>query len=109
MELSSQQRGEAERVAARFAALLREERDPAAIWNIDVSSLLEDYMKLVASAGTQSTDSRKNVNFAEAALLIQGSASIYGRKADFLHTLVLQALSLFSSGDVGLESGGAHE
>jgi len=109
MVLSSQQLGEAEKVAARFAALLREERDPAAIWNIDVSSLLEDYITLVASTGTQSSGSRTNFNFAEAALLIQGSASIYGRKADFLHSLVLQALSLFSSGDVGQEGGGAHK
>ena len=33
-----------------------------------------------------------NLNFAEAALLIQGSACIYGKKVEYLHALVFQAL-----------------
>jgi Condensin II complex subunit CAP-H2 or CNDH2, N-terminal len=35
---------------------------------------------------------RTNLNFAEAALVIQGSAAIYSKKVEYLHQLVYQAL-----------------
>jgi len=37
------------------------------------------------------------MNFAEAALLIQGSACIYSKKVDYLHSLVFQVLGLLGS------------
>ncbi len=40
---------------------------------------------------------RHSLNFAEAALLIQNSASVYSRKVEYLYNLVHQTLELISS------------
>ena len=40
------------------------------------------------------TGQDKELNFAEAALLIQGSTAVYSRKVEYLHSLVIQALEL---------------
>lgn len=37
------------------------------------------------------------MNFAEAALLIQGSACVYSRKVEYLYALVYQTLDLIAS------------
>ena len=37
------------------------------------------------------------MNFAEAALLIQGSACIYSKKVDYLDSLVFEVLSILGS------------
>ena len=37
---------------------------------------------------------RTTLNFAEAALLIQGSAAVYSRKVEFLYSLIYQTLDL---------------
>ena len=42
-------------------------------------------------------DGETEVNFAEAAMLIQGSTCVYSRKVEFLYSLVLQTLDLISS------------
>ena len=42
-------------------------------------------------------DSRETFNFAEAALLIQGSACIYSKKVEFLYGLVYQVLDMLAS------------
>ena len=42
-------------------------------------------------------DSRETFNFAEAALLIQGSACVYGKKVEFLYNLVYHVLDMLAS------------
>jgi len=37
------------------------------------------------------------MNFAEAALLIQGSVCIYSKKVDYLYSLVFEVLSILGS------------
>lgn len=74
----------------RYHHLLQPIRDLSKVWNIEIAEELEKYIAEVASLEF-STGAGK-VNFAEAALLIQGSTAIYSRKVEQLYALVYQAL-----------------
>jgi len=80
----------------RFAELLQPLRDLAANFDIDIAESLENYLEELEGISF-SLDGKKGLNFAEAALLIQGSTTIYSRKVEHLHKLVLQALELVTS------------
>ncbi|KAG7394281.1 Condensin-2 complex subunit H2 [Phytophthora boehmeriae] len=93
----------------RLQHLLQPIRDLSKNWNIDLASELEEYMDKLdslsisfdpedAEAGASfSKDSENGVmNFAEAALLIQGTSVIYSRKVEYLHALVYQTLAHLS-------------
>lgn len=56
-------------------ALLQPLRDLATNWNIDVAKELEDYMEELETLKISFDGGRTTLNFAEAALLIQGSAT----------------------------------
>ena len=105
---------------SRFAHLLQPIRDLALNWDIDVASALEDYLEdldqlsialgpalksAVLPGGEDDGEEESgtnSINFAEAALLIQGSALIYSKKVEFLHQLVMKALELLSATRGGL-------
>ena len=76
----------------RFAHLLEPNRDIAQNWSIDIALELEDYLTELESI-TISFDDGKQVDFTEAALLIQGSACVYSKKVEHLYTLVLNTLN----------------
>ena len=76
----------------RFAHLLEPIRDLAQNWSIDVAAELEEYLSEL-EAITISFEDGQQLNFAEAALLIQGSASIYSKKVESLYTLVYEVLN----------------
>lgn len=76
----------------RFGHLLEPIRDLAQNWSIDIANELEEYLSELESITIQFEDSR-TLNFAEAALLIQGSACIYSKKVEHLYTLVYQTLN----------------
>lgn len=93
--LGSDSRAPAQRMeveqAERWTALLRPIRDAALAFEVDVSAELEEYIEhCVRSIGP--IDETNLVNFAEAGLLLQGSALILGRKVEHLHALVYKAL-----------------
>ena len=87
---------------SRFKHLLKPIRDIAENWNIDVARELEDYLHEVCLFASsveprleiihhnlqienlefKFEDSAETFNFAEAALVIQGSACIYSKKAN---------------------------
>ena len=75
----------------RFAHLLEPIRDLAQNWSIDVAAELEDYISELESI-TISFEDGKALDFAEAALLIQGSACVYSKKVEHLYTLVYNTL-----------------
>ena len=79
-------------VETRFAHLLEPIRDLAQNWNVNIANELEEYLCEVESITIQFEDSLM-LNFAEAALLIQGSACIYSKKVEHLYTLVYQTLN----------------
>ncbi|XWS08568.1 hypothetical protein CRYUN_Cryun40dG0013600 [Craigia yunnanensis] len=75
------------------------ERDLEANWEVDLAKKLEDYLLKICSGeitGSEGDDGYSTVNFAEAALLLQGSVQVYGRKVEYLYNLVLHALEFLS-------------
>ncbi|XP_033645656.1 condensin-2 complex subunit H2-like [Asterias rubens] len=82
---------------ARFLHLLQPIRDLTKNWEVDIASQLEDYLTEIEEIRITFDGGSTSMNFAEAALLIQGSACIYSKKVEYLYALVYQTLDLLSS------------
>nr|XP_057921773.1 condensin-2 complex subunit H2 [Doryrhamphus excisus] len=80
---------------SRFTHLLKPIRKLTENWDIDLTSELNDYLEELDEMCI-TFDGKTRLNFAEAALLIQGSASIYSKKVELLHSLVYQTLESIS-------------
>ena len=79
----------------RFTSLLQPIKDLTANWDINISYLLEEYLEELEDIKISLNNQNENLlNFAEAALLIQGSSLIYSRKVEYLYQLVFQVLDL---------------
>ncbi|CAK9312377.1 unnamed protein product [Citrullus colocynthis] len=77
--------------------MLQPERDLRLNWEVDLAENLERYLLQICSGEFQSgEDENHTVNFAEAALLLQGSIQVYSRKVEYLYSLVLRALEFLS-------------
>ncbi|XP_045895453.1 condensin-2 complex subunit H2-like [Micropterus dolomieu] len=76
----------------RYAHLLQPIRELTKNWEIDVASELNDYLEELDDMCITFDGGKTRLNFAEAALLIQGSACIYSKKVELLHNLVYQTL-----------------
>ncbi|XP_057179987.1 condensin-2 complex subunit H2 isoform X1 [Triplophysa rosa] len=81
----------------RYAHLLQPLRDLTKNWDIDLASQLGEYLDELDQMTISFDGGKTMMNFAEAALLIQGSTCIYGRKVELLHTLVFQTLDYISN------------
>ncbi|KAJ8006829.1 hypothetical protein DPEC_G00111290 [Dallia pectoralis] len=81
-----------ETAETRFAHLLRPIRELTKNWDIDVASELADYLEELDEMCISFDGGKTTLNFAEAALLIQGSACIYSKKVEHLYNLVYQTL-----------------
>eukprot|EP00951_Prasinocladus_malaysianus_P041993 scaffold502527_cov56-Prasinocladus_malaysianus.AAC.1 len=68
----------------KFAHLLQPIRSLSDNWDIDIANELEDYLEDLEEL-TFSFEDGPSLNFAEAALVIQGSACVYSRKVEYLH------------------------
>ncbi|XP_042212254.1 condensin-2 complex subunit H2-like isoform X2 [Homarus americanus] len=94
---------------ARFSVFLNPIRDLTKNWEVDIAKYLEEYLEELAEVQITFDGGETLMNFAEAAMLIQGSATVYSKKVEFLWQMVLQMLDLLSSrrnlesgvGDVG--------
>ncbi|XP_056311029.1 condensin-2 complex subunit H2 [Danio aesculapii] len=84
-------------VETRYAHLLQPLRDLTKNWDIDLASQLGEYLEELDQMTISFDGGKTMMNFAEAALLIQGSTCIYGRKVELLHTLVFQTLDYISN------------
>ena len=91
----------------RFAHLLQPIRDLAQNWHIDIATELEDYLHELdsltvhidpssssLSSSSSPSSSPLPLNFAEAALLIQGSACVYSKKVEYLYSLLYATLDV---------------
>lgn len=79
--------------------ILQPNRDLESNWAVDLAKNLEEYLLKICSGEITAADddtSPHSVNFAEAALLIQGSIQVYSRKVEYLYSLVLHALEFIS-------------
>ncbi|KAJ7373723.1 Condensin-2 complex subunit H2, partial [Desmophyllum pertusum] len=84
-------------VACRYTHLLQPIRDLTKNWDIDVAAQLEEYLAEIERIKITFDGGRTTMNFAEAALVIQGSACVYSKKVEYLYTLVYQTLDLIAS------------
>jgi len=85
--------------AEKFSALLRPIKDAALAFDVDVNEALEEYVEECVRYVV--ADSDDVINFAEAGLLLQGSALVFGRKVDGLHALVYKVLENLKTGKAG--------
>ncbi|XP_061149150.1 condensin-2 complex subunit H2 isoform X3 [Syngnathus typhle] len=76
----------------RFAHLLQPIRELIKNWDMDLAAELNDYLEELDDMCITLDEGETQLNFAEAALLIQGSACIYSKKVEMLHNLVFQTL-----------------
>lgn len=84
-------------LASKYSHLLQPIRDLTKNWDIDVAAQLEEYLAEIERIKISFDGGKTSMNFAEAALLIQGSACIYSKKVEYLYTLVYQTLDLIAS------------
>ncbi|EER97300.1 condensin-2 complex subunit H2 [Sorghum bicolor] len=87
--------GEVGSTGGRFP-ILQANRDPESNWELDVAKSLEEYLLKICSGEVSGEDGAHSVNFAEAALLLQGSVQVYSRKVEYLYSLVLHVLEFLS-------------
>lgn len=81
----------------RYKALIQPIKDIAANWDIDIADSLTEYLEELDNLRISIDGGKSNLNFAEAALLIQGSTAVYSKKVEYLHQLVLQSLEFITS------------
>lgn len=81
---------------SKYKAFIQPIQDLAQNWDINIAESLTDYLAELEDLRVSFGESDKSVNFAQAALLIQGSTAVYGRKVEYLHRLVLQTLEHFT-------------
>ncbi|XP_047245859.1 condensin-2 complex subunit H2 isoform X2 [Girardinichthys multiradiatus] len=86
-----------ESTESRYAHLLQPIRELTKNWEIDVASELNDYLEELDEMCITLDGGKTRLNFAEAALLIQGSTCIYSKKVELLHTLVYQTLQYINN------------
>lgn len=94
---SNSGRGEAGDSGGRFHTV-QPLRDLESNWAVDLAKNLEDYLLKICSGEIDGDhdNAHFSVNFAEAALLLQGSIQVYSRKVEYLYSLVLHALEFVS-------------
>ncbi|KAJ0238458.1 Condensin II complex subunit H2 [Hirschfeldia incana] len=73
------------------------ERDLVANWEVDLSEKLEEYLLKICSGEITGSEEDSPINFAEAALLLQGSVQVYSKKVEYLYNLVLRTLEFLSN------------
>ncbi|CAK9862333.1 unnamed protein product [Sphagnum jensenii] len=100
---------DAEEREAQFLHLLEPARDLASNWLVDVAQALEGYLAGLPLASLFDEAGNSSLNFAQAALLIQGSSQVYSRKVEYLYALVYQALQSFTTNKQGNQDDETHQ
>ncbi|VDK75074.1 unnamed protein product [Litomosoides sigmodontis] len=83
---------EDDELSTRYTFLLQPIRDLQKNWDIDISHLLDEFVERIRELSDQSElddeiCEKDKFNFAEAAILIQGSTIVYGKKVEYVHGL----------------------
>ena len=93
----SQSQGNSSIDDQRFAELLKPIKDLTVNWSVPLAKYLEDYYEELHDLQINLDGHVTKVNFAEAALFLQGTASVYSKKVEFLWQNVLKMLDLLAS------------
>nr|CDJ83115.1 Protein of unknown function DUF1032 domain containing protein [Haemonchus contortus] len=81
----------------RYTFLLRPVKDLGKNFETNIAKELDDYcerLRSVSDDAHEGVDNQHRFNFAEAAMLIQGSAYVFGKKVDYVHS---QAIHFFEA------------
>merc|ERR1719282_1984589 len=78
----------------RFAELLKPIKDLTQNWEVPLAEILSGYMDELQQVTITFDGGQTSVNFAQAALVLQGTASVYSKKVDFLWQMVLKTTEL---------------
>jgi len=81
----------------RFAELLKPIKDLTTNWEVPLADLLSTYIDDLQHLTITFDGGETSVNFAEAALLLQGTANVYSKKVEFLWQMVLKTLEMLRS------------
>lgn len=81
----------------KFKSLIQPIKDLATNWDINIAENLNEYLEELENIRISLDGGNNQLNFAEAALLIQGSTAIYSKKVEYLHQLVLKSLEYISN------------
>lgn len=75
-------------IEQRYATLLTPIRDLTKNFEVDIVAFLDQYLDELSQTPITYQDGEASINFTQAAFLIQGSAFVYGKKVEYLYTLV---------------------
>jgi len=78
----------------RFAELLKPIKDLTQNWEVPLAEIMSEYMDVLQQVTITFDGGQTSVNFAQAALVLQGTASVYSKKVDFLWQMVLKTTEL---------------
>ena len=81
----------------RFAEILKPIKDLTQNWEVPLAELLSEYIEDLQHLTITLDGGQTSINFAQAALVLQGTASVYSKKVDFLWKLVGEMLEMLSN------------
>ena len=76
----------------RYQSLIQPIQDLGRNWDINIADSLTEYLEELDDLRVSFGNNGATLNFAQAALLIQGSTAVYSKKVEYLHRLVFQTL-----------------
>ncbi|KAK7098969.1 condensin-2 complex subunit H2-like [Littorina saxatilis] len=82
---------------ARFSHILQPIRNLTKNWDVDIANLLDSYLDDLEHIVITFNCGETVMNFAEAALVIQGSACVYSKKVEYLYSLVYQVVGIIAN------------
>lgn len=85
---SQRYRDQDREIEQRYAKLLTPIRDLTKNFEVDIAAYLDQYLGELSQTPISYQEGESSVNFTQAAFLIQGSAFVYGKKVEYLHSLV---------------------
>ena len=83
----------------RLAELLKPIKDLTQNWELPLTEILSGYLDELQQVTITFDGGQTSVNFAQAALYLQGTASVYSKKVDFLWQMVLKTTELLRNKD----------
>merc|ERR1711933_187140 len=79
----------------KYHIFLKPIKDSLDWWDIDITTELEDYLNDLSILDNTLGQHETQLNFIEAAFILQGSSQIYCKKVEILHSLVYHTLATF--------------
>jgi len=103
--MASQSQGEGDINDQRFAELLKPIKDLTQNWEVRLADILSEYIEDLQHVTITLDGGKTSINFAQAALVLQGTAAVWSKKVDFLWQMVLKTMEMLQNKKEGDEEG----